>query len=185
MSTQSGPDQRSEAESLIDILVGLRVDRVRAFMERVGLPRAGTKADLHERATAGFGDGTFSIVDDLIDYLDEVEPWGRQHVILLEAKQSAAAGLCRSDGIRRRAHDAGLEHLLDHRRRQVLPADLVLSAIRSEGDMIEVVAVERREYDVREPKYDTFGQTAAGGQSLAAEHAAAFTFEVIAHTPPR
>ncbi len=161
MSTPSGPEQRSEAEILIDILVGLRVDRVRVFTDRVGLPRSGTKADLHERATAGFLDGTFS-VNDLVDYLDEVEPWGRQHVILLDAEQSASAGLRRSDGIRRRAHDAGLEHLLDRRRRQVLPSELALSAIRADGEVIEIVAVERREYDVREPEYDRVEPTTAG-----------------------
>jgi hypothetical protein len=111
VSTSAG-DPRTESELLVDILLGLHVDRVRVFMDRVGLPRSGTNADLRERSEAGLLDGTFSI-NDLIDYLDEVEPWGRQHVILLDAERSASTGWRRIDGIRKRLAEAGVEQLLD------------------------------------------------------------------------
>jgi hypothetical protein len=151
--TAPNQDQRSESELLIDILLGLRVDRVRAFMDRVELPRSGTKSELRERADVGLLDGTFSI-NDLVDYLDEVEPWGRQHVILLEAEGAASSGWRRTDGIRRRLREAGVEHLLDRRRRQRLPETLSLSAINLRDDTLEIVAVERREYDERAPELD-------------------------------
>lgn len=147
------PAPRTETEILIDILIGLRVDRVRVFMDRVGLPRSGTKAELRERAEAALLGGTFTL-DTLIDYLDEVEPWGRQHVILLDAEQSAASGWRRIDGIRRRLREANVERLLERKRRQRLPETLTLSAINVDGHNLEVVAVERREYEQREPEHD-------------------------------
>ena len=48
----------------------------------------------------------------------------------------------------------------------MLPAQLALSAIRTDGEVIEVVAVERREYDVREPEYDRV-EAASDGQTIA------------------
>jgi hypothetical protein len=138
---------------MIDILLGLRIDRVRDFMGQVGLPRSGTKAELRDRAETGLLGGTFSI-NDLIDYLDDVEPWGRQHVILLEAQRSASTGWRQPATIRRRLEEAGVARLVDRRRRQRLPEALTLSAINIDGDVIEVVAVERREYDERAPELD-------------------------------
>jgi hypothetical protein len=122
-------------------------------MDTVGLARSGTKAELRERAEGALLAETFSL-DDLIDYVDLVEPWGRQHVIMLDAESSAASGWRRIDGIRRRLAEAGVAELLDRRRRQRLPEQLSLSAINASADTIEIVAVERREYDEREPNLD-------------------------------
>lgn len=152
MSTPE-PQRQSDGEILVDILVGLRIDRIRAFMDRVELPRSGTKADLRERLAEALSRGIFSI-NDLVDYLDEVEPWGRQHVILIDAERSASAGLRNEGDVRERLEQADLLHLLEGRHREVLPETLTLSAIRLRDGVIEVVGVERREYDVREPEYD-------------------------------
>jgi hypothetical protein len=151
MSTPADP--RSESELLIDVLLGLRVDRVREFMDQVGLPRSGTKADLRGRAEAGLLDGTFSI-NNLVDFLDQVEPWGRQHVLLLDAEPSAATGWRQEAAIRRRLTEAGVETLLERRRRERLPEALTLSSIAVDGDLVDVMAVERREYDERAPELD-------------------------------
>lgn len=146
-------DQRSEQDLLVDVLLGLRVDRVREFMDSVELPRSGTKAELRDRIEEAVLSNTVSL-NVLIDYLDRVEPWGRQHVIVLEAEASAANGWRREDGIRRRLGEAGVEGLLDRRRRQRLPEDLTLSSITASGDTIVIVAVERRDYDERAPELD-------------------------------
>jgi hypothetical protein len=83
-------------------------------------------------------------------------------VILLDAERSASTGWRRIDGIRKRLAEAGVEQLLDRRRRQRLPGALALSAINVEGDVVEVVAVERREYDERAPELDRPAETADG-----------------------
>jgi len=146
-------DRRSEQDLLVDVLLGLRVDRVREFMDGVGLPRSGTKADLRSRADDALTSGAVSI-DELIDYLDRVEPWGRQHVIVLEADPSLADGWRRQDGVRRRLASAGLDALLDRRRRQRLPEELALSSIVINDGSIEIVAIERRDYEERAPESD-------------------------------
>jgi hypothetical protein len=152
--TDPEQDQRSEQDLLVDVLLGLRVDRVREFMDSVDLARSGTKAELRERVEEALTSHAISL-NVLIDYLDQVEPWGRQHVIMLEAEASAANGWRREDGIRRRLADAGVEGLLDRRKRQRLPESLTLSSISTSGDTIVIVAVERRDYDERAPEYDS------------------------------
>ena len=52
----------------------------------------------------------------------------------------------------RRLAEAGVEQLLDRRRRQRLPERLSLSAINMSENTIEIVAVERRDYDERAPR---------------------------------
>ena len=68
-------DQRNERDLLVDVLLGLRVDRVREFMDSVELPRSGTKAELRECVEEALLSDVFSL-NILIDYLDRVEPWG-------------------------------------------------------------------------------------------------------------
>lgn len=146
-------DQRSEQDLLVDVLLGLRIDRVRDFMDNVDLARSGTKAELRERVDEALASQAVSL-NTLIDYLDRVEPWGRQHVILLEAETSAANGWRREDGIRRRLAEAGVEGLLARRRRQRLPETLALSSIDVTGNMVTITAVERRDYEERAPGLD-------------------------------
>jgi hypothetical protein len=146
-------DERGEQSLLVDVLLGLRVDRVRDFMDTAGLPRSGTKAELRERVDEALLSDAVSL-NTLIDFLDRVEPWGRQHVILFEAEASASNGWRREDAIRRRLAEAGVEGLLDRGGRQRLPETLTLSSIALDGDTIEFVAVERRDYDERAPELD-------------------------------
>lgn len=146
-------DQRTDGEILIDVLLGLRMDRVRDFVRSFSLPTSGSKGDLRDRVRVAFAEGAIT-VDDLVDYLDIIEPWGRQHVILIDADATLAQGWRRPDGIRRRLRQAGVEQLLDRRRRVRLPAALTLSSITLKEDTVTVSAVERREYDERTPELD-------------------------------
>jgi hypothetical protein len=154
-------DARTEEELLVDVLLGMRMDRVRDFMRPFGLPTSGTKADLHERVQEAVDERVIPIAR-LIDYLDLVEPWGRQHVLLLEAGPSLGQGWRRPDGVRRRIAEAEMEPLLDMRRRQRLPTRLALSSIDFDGESLTVTAVERRDYSERAPELDRVEHTADG-----------------------
>ena len=146
-------DQRTEDQILIDVLLGLRMDRVRDFVRSFGLPTSGSKAELRDRVREAIEDGSIT-VDNLVDYLDIVEPWGRQHVILVDADPALAQGWRRPDGVRRRLRHAGTERLLDRRRRVRLPSGLTLSSITLRDETVTISAVERREYDERAPELD-------------------------------
>lgn len=154
-------DQRTDDEILVDVLLGLRMDRVRDFVRSFGFPTSGAKADLRERVREGVEQGAIP-VNAMVDYLDQVEPWGRQHVILLEAEQSLAQGWRRADGIRRRLSEAGVDGLLARTRRLRLPRQLTLSSIQLRDDSITISAVERREYDERAPDLDLVDVTEEG-----------------------
>src|SRR5438552_3595876 len=70
-----------EQRALLTFLLALRLDRVREFLGRHGIARYGNRADLRERLKGNLHAGTITIVD-LVDFLDEVEPWSKQHVFL-------------------------------------------------------------------------------------------------------
>lgn len=152
---------RTEEDILVDILLGLRMDRVQTFMRPFGLATSGTKSDLRERVQEAVVARVIPI-SALIDYLDLVEPWGRQHVIMLEAEQSVGQGWRRADGVRRRVSDADMAELLDGRRRRRLPERLALSSIDFDGESLAITAVERRDYPERAPGLDRVERTEDG-----------------------
>jgi hypothetical protein len=152
----------AEQQALLTFLLALRLDRVREFLGRHGLPRYGNRGDLRERLEENLDDGTITIVD-LVDYLDEVEPWSKQHVFLYEGGEGLVEGWRDRDQLRARLGEAGAGELLDARLPLVLPEELTLSAITVEEErFVTIAAVERREYREREPSRDRVEVDAAG-----------------------
>ena len=130
----------------------MRIDRIQTFLRNFGLSASGSKLELRKRLEASL-DSAFTL-DDLVSYLDQVEPWGKQHVILLEAESSVASGWQDADAVRGRLAEAGVEHLLQSAEHPRLPEELTLSAIRYGDGVLEVVAVERRDYIERAEDFD-------------------------------
>src|SRR4051794_14766542 len=110
----------AEAEALLTFLLTLRLDRVRDFLGRHDLPRYGTRADLRDRLQEKLAEGRFTVVD-LVDFLDEVEPWGKQHVFLYDGGDGLVGDWQDAEAIRRRLAEVGLERLLDERTPLALP----------------------------------------------------------------
>src|SRR5437867_647670 len=140
-----------EQQALLTFLLALRLDRVRDFLGRKGIAKYGNRADLRERLEENLADGTITIVD-IVDFLDEVEPWSKQHVFLYDGGDGLVEGWQDDDALRARLTEANVDELLDGRLPLVLPEELTLSAITVEqGRFVTVAAVERREYREREP----------------------------------
>jgi len=151
-----------EQQALLTFLLVLRLDRVRDFLRRHELPRYGNRADLRERLEENLANGTITIVD-LVDFLDEVEPWSKQHVYLYDGGDGLVEGWQNADTLRARLADANVAELLDARLPLVLPEELALSAITVEqGRVVTIAAVERREYREREPSRDRVEVDSAG-----------------------
>lgn len=152
-----------EQQALLTFLLALRLDRVREFLGRHGIARYGNRADLRERLEENLHEGTITIVD-LVVYLDEVEPWSKQHVYLYNGGDGLVADWQDANALRGRLRAANVAELLDARLPLVLPEELTLSSIALDRDrrFVTISAVERREYREREPSRDRVEVDAAG-----------------------
>lgn len=107
---------QTHGEILVDILPGLRIDRVRDFMRTNHVPTPRSNAALREQ----------------------------QHALIF-AEPSAENGLKSSAGVEKRVHETDLGRLFNERQRQELPAALTLCEITFTDNLLEMVAVERRD----------------------------------------
>ena len=153
-----------EQQALLSFLLALRLDRVREFLGRHELPKYGTRGNLRERLEESLAAGTITIVD-LVDFLDEVEPWAKQHVFLYDGSNGLVEGWHDAGALRARLEEATVAGLLESRLPLVLPEELTLSSIRvKQARFVTIAAVERREYREREPSRDRAEVDAAGRQ---------------------
>lgn len=91
-------NRNEEQQALLSFLLALRLDRVREFLRRHELARYGNRADLRERLEENLADGTITIID-LVDFLDEVEPWSKQHVYLYDGGDGLVEGWRDNDAL--------------------------------------------------------------------------------------
>jgi hypothetical protein len=117
-----------EQRALLTFLLTLRLDRVRKFLGRHGITRSGNRAYLRERLEENLADGMITI-DDIVDFLDEVEPWAKQHVFLYTGGDGLVGDWEDIERLRTRLREAGYGDLLDARLPVVLPEEATLSAI--------------------------------------------------------
>jgi len=144
----------SEQQTLLTFLLTLRLDRVREFLGRHALPKYGNRADLRCRLEENLANGAITIVD-IVDFLDEVEPWSKQHVFIYDGGDGLVEDWRDADAARARLEEAGVAELLDERLPLVLPEELTLSSVRLEqGRFVTITAVERRDYRERDSSRD-------------------------------
>ncbi len=148
---------------MLTFLLTLRLDRVRDFLGRHDLPKYGNRADLRERLEENLANGAITIVD-LVDFLDEVEPWSKQHVFLYDGGDDLVEGWRNADAVRARLAAANVAALLDERLPLALPEEPTLSSVSVEqGRFVTITAVERREYRERDASRDR-GEVDADGR---------------------
>jgi hypothetical protein len=151
-----------EQRALLGFLLALRLDRARDFLGRHGLARYGSRADLRERLEESLLATTITTVD-LVDFLDEVEPWAKQHVFLYQGGDGLVAGWRDAEALQARLAEANVAQLLNARIVLALPEELTLSSITVESErFVTISAVERREYREREPARDRVEVDSAG-----------------------
>jgi hypothetical protein len=84
--------------------------------------------------------------NDLIDFLDEVEPWNKQHVSLYVGEDSIRQPWRRRERVGKALASVSKEGLLDRRARLILPYPLELSSVSYSIDgRLEIVAIEGRQ----------------------------------------
>src|SRR5881397_947913 len=82
------PDYSAEERlALIDFVLAFRKSHIQDFLKQVELPKSGTKEDLRERLQEALDGGELTY-ESLVDFLDSVASWGKQHVFLYHGPRS-------------------------------------------------------------------------------------------------
>lgn len=149
MSDQVSEEQRQ----LVDYVLSLRADRVRGLLARHNIPTSGPKRILRERLLTGIASEGIN-PDDIASYLDEVEPWGSQHVYLYDVSDEVSKDWLDGERVLAELAEAGVAELVTEPLTLTLPDELTLAAIDLGPELIEIRAVDARRYTERLPSFD-------------------------------
>ena len=158
----SPPDYSAEEqESLIDFVLALRKSHIQDFLKQVELPKSGTKQDLRERLQEALDEGALTY-EQLVDSLDSVAPWGKQHVFLYHGPRGDVQAWKDPDHTQRLLKHHRLGKFFNARLPLILPEKLTLSSVMYADERLRVTAVEKREYSERTPEHDEEKETKSG-----------------------
>jgi len=150
-----------ERQALIDFVLALRKTHIQDFLQRMGLPKSGTKVDIRERLQEALDEGRLGY-EQLVDFLDSVTPWGKQHVFLYTGPRGDLRPWKDPDQLLDRLKHHRLGRLFNARLPLILPDKLTLSSITHADGRLRVTAVQRREYTERTPEHDDQKETQEG-----------------------
>lgn len=150
-----GPPDYSaeEQQALIDFVLALRKSHIQEFLKQVELPKSGTKQELRDRLQEALDEGnlTYGL---LVDSLDSVAPWGKQHVFLYHGPRGDVEAWKDPDHTQRLLKQHRLGKLFNARLPLILPEKLTISSVMHEDGRLRITAVEKREYSERTPEHD-------------------------------
>ena len=150
-----GPPDYSaeEQQALIDFVLALRKSHVQDFLTQVELPKSGTKEDLRERLQEALDGGDLTYAR-LVDFLDSVAPWGKQHVFLFRGPQTDVQAWKDLDHVHELLKRHRVGRVFNARLPLILPDKLTLSSVTHVDGTLRVTAVQKREYRERVPDLD-------------------------------
>jgi hypothetical protein len=154
-----------ECQALIDFVLALKKTQIQDFLQRVELPKSGTKSDLRERLQEALDEGDLEY-GQVVQLLDSVVPWGKQHVFLYSGPREDVRAWKNPDHLRQRLRQHRLGRLFNARLPLILPDRLTLSSITHTDGKLRVTAVQRREYTERTPEHDDQKETEEGERIL-------------------
>jgi hypothetical protein len=145
-------------------VLALKKSHIQNFLREVDLTGySGTKEDLRARIQKALNDGEITYAR-LVDFLDSVAPWGKQHVFLYRGPQSDIQPWKDLQHV----HDLLKRHrvgrLFNARLPMILPEQLTLSSITHADGTLRVTAVQKREYRERAPEHDE--EKEANGETI-------------------
>lgn len=150
-----------ERQALIDFVLALRKSHIQDFLARVELPKSGTKSDLRERLQEALNEGHL-VYEEMVDFLDAVVPWGKQHVFLYTGPRGDLRAWKDPNLVLQRLKQHRLGNLFNARLPLILPDKLTLSSITHVNGKLRVTGVQRRDYTERTPERDEEKQTETG-----------------------
>ncbi len=154
VKTLAPPDFTEDEQALIITdLLALKKEQIGDFYARNGLPKSGTKEQLRARIEEALGDATLSL-SQVVEFLDEVIPWGKQHVYLYKGPQTPIDDWRKTDWVAKLLKQKRFGKYLNARLSLVLPEKMKVSSILHKPSRLRVTAIKRRDWWERNEDYD-------------------------------
>jgi hypothetical protein len=150
-----------EQSRIVTDLLALKKLQIAGFLAQVNLPRSGTKKDIRDRIETALADKSL-MLGRIVEFLDAVIPWGKQHVYLYDGPKSSIADWRKTEYLAKLLTDNGMATLLNARIPLVLPENMAMSSILHDGKRLRVVAVKKRVWWERDEHYDDLAVTDEG-----------------------
>ncbi len=150
-----------EQALIVTDLLALKKDQIGEFLAGAGLPKSGTKEVLRERIEEALEEGSLAM-SQIVQFLDNVVPWGKQHVYLYKGPQSPIAEWRNAAWVANLLKQHRLGKLLNASLPLVLPDKMKVSSIFHDPKRLRITAVKRRDWWERNPDYDDTGKTDEG-----------------------
>lgn len=142
-----------EQAQIVTDLLALKKTQIRDFLARNELPKSGTKEEIRGRIEDALSGGTLAFAQ-LVQFLDEVIPWGKQHVFLYKGPRSSIASWKKTDRLAKLLKQHRLGKYLNAKVPLALPKVMKVSSILHDGSRLRITAIKRREWWERNPDYD-------------------------------
>lgn len=142
-----------QAQLLTDLLA-LKKVQIGEFLSLSKLPKSGTKELIRDRIEKALNDGILSL-SQIVRFLDEVIPWGKQHVYLYQGPLSSIANWRKTAWVSTLLKKHRLGKYLNATLPLVLPDKMKVSSILHNGKRLRVTAIKKREWWERDSEYDS------------------------------
>ncbi|MCB0325540.1 MAG: hypothetical protein KDD69_18290, partial [Bdellovibrionales bacterium] len=150
-----------ERAQLVTDLMALRKPQICNFLVRSRLAKTGSKEVMRTRIEEALNDNDLSPTQ-IVQFLDEVVPWGKQHVLLFKGPKGSIADWKSIEWL--------ADHLKQHRLMKylnatlplALPEKMKISSIRQDRSRLRIMAVKRRDWWERASEYDDTSVTREG-----------------------
>jgi len=142
-----------EQEKILDYFGELKSDYIRPFLASHNLHRSGPKTQLLVNVREGIENDSIDYAD-LVNHIDTIIRWGKQHVFLYDGPESEVENWRDSDYFHARLQLGRVSNLLSEKLPLILPDRLTLSSIEYSNEKLKILAVQRREKRVRYPEHD-------------------------------
>lgn len=144
-----------EKRLIVQYVSELRKDYIVGFLQERKLLRSGTKEDLRDRIQQNLDDGHIKHAE-LVELLDSVTPYGKQHIYLYNGPESEITTWRDAGRVAAILEQNDLLKYLETSLRLLLPSNMSLTRINYQPEQrLTVTAVERREHFERLPSQDT------------------------------
>jgi len=149
------PDySEEEQERIIQYFMSLKKDLIKKFLQENEISISGTRQALRDRVLEHLDNESIEY-KDLVNYLDTLTPWGKQHIFIYDGPESEIQNWRNEEFVGDLLEENDLSEYLNSRLPLILPEGLALSSIEYQpNDELVIYAVERREYRERITELD-------------------------------
>lgn len=162
ITTLAAPEfSDDERAQLVTHLMALKKVQIQGFLIENELAKSGTKPELQSRIEEAIVDGALD-VECLVRFLDEVTPWGTQHVFLYRGPTGSIAEWKKPEWVADLLKRHRLGKYLNATLPLALPDKMRVSSIVHDGRRLRITAIKKREWTERNPAYDETKRSDAG-----------------------